>query len=216
MTPRFYNIKDFRNEIIEEGRQIFESRAALESAEGTQSQYAVFLSHSLKDANLVKQIRQRLERDHNISVYIDWEEDNGTSRDQIAAKVKAAMEISNSFLVIKTDNSDNSSWVAWETGYFDRKSSERIGVLLIEDEAIGFTHETFKHQEYLQNYELLGVSDIVPFVKSGMVGVHESRASTADSAFRENRVGLTSGGSLGVHDRGENSSTKFFGSGENS
>lgn len=216
MTTSFYNIKDFRNETVDFSSSAFELTATFDSAEGKQIQYDVFLSHSLKDANLVKQIRHRLERDHNISVYIDWEEDSGTSRDQIAAKVKAAMEASTSLLVIKTDNSDNSSWVAWETGYFDRKSFERIGVLLIEDEDINFTHETFRHQEFLKNYELLGGSDIVPFVQGGMPEVHEHRASAADTAFRDNNVGLTPAGSLGVHDRGSSSSTKFFGSGENS
>lgn len=217
MTPRFYNIKDFRSETIDLSRPAFESATVtFDSAEGRQVQYDVFLSHSLKDATLIRQIKQRLERDHNVSVYVDWEEDGGTSRDQIADKVKAAMEISTSLLVVKTENSDSSSWVAWETGYFDRKSSERIGVLLIEDEDAGFTHETFKHQEYLKNYELLSESDIIPFVQNGMSGVHEYRASVADAAFRENNVGLTTTGSLGIHDSGSSSSTKFFGVGENS
>lgn len=216
MTQRFYNIKDFRNENVDFSQPILESvTATFDSAKGRQIRYDVFLSHSLKDAKLIRQIKNRLERDHNISVYVDWDEDGGTSRDQIADKVKAAMEISTSLLAVKTENVDGSSWVAWETGYFDRKSSERIGVLLIEDEDTGFTHETFKHQEYLKNYEILSESDIVPFVQSGTSGVHEYRASVADAAFRGNNVGLTSVGSLGIHNSGSSSSTKFFGSGEN-
>lgn len=217
MAPRFYNIKDFRSESIDFSRPAFESATAtFDSAEGRQVRYDVFLSHSLKDAKLIKQIKQRLEREHNISVYIDWEEDGGASRDQIADKVKAAMEISTSLLVVKTENSDSSSWVAWETGYFDRKSSERIGVLLIEDEDTGFTHKTFHHQEYLKNYELLSESDIIPFVQSGVSGVREHRASIADEAFRENNVGLGTTGVLEIHSSGSSASTKFFGSGEHS
>ena len=215
MTTRFYNIKDIRKESIEFSHPMRKSTVAtFDSAEGRQVQYDLFLSHSLKDATLVKQIKQQLERDHNISVYVDWEEDNGTSRDQVAAKVKAAMEISTSLLVVKTDNLDSSSWSAWETGYFDRKSSERIGVLLIEDEDANFTHKTFHHQEYLKDYELLGESDIVSFVQNGIPGVHEHRASVADTAFRANNIGLAATGALEIHSTGTSDSTKFFGSGE--
>lgn len=157
------------------------------------------------------QIRKKLEIDNNISAYIDWEEDQGTGRNAIADKVKKAMEVSSSLLVIKTDNADSSSWVAWETGYFDRKDSDRIGVLLIEDKDKNFTRETFLHQEYLQNYETLGVGDIVPFVKAGIQGVHEYRAEMADMAFRNNNIGISSVGSLDIRDGGLKSSTKFFG-----
>jgi hypothetical protein len=210
-------MKDFKKESVEFSRPIRESAAVtFDSAEGRQIQYDVFLSHSLKDATLIKQIKQRLERDHNISVYIDWDEDKGTSRSQVAEKVKAAMEISTSLLVVKTDNLSSSSWSAWETGYFDRKSSERIGVLLIEDEDENFTHKTFYHQEYLKDYELLGESDIVPFVQNGIPGVHEYRASVADAAFRANNMGLAATGALEIHNSGSNDATKFFGSGEHS
>jgi len=211
MSTRFYNIKDFRTESIEFSRSMREDAVTFDSAEGRQLQYDVFLSHSLKDATLVKQIKKRLERDNDISVYIDWEEDRGTARDDIAETVKKAMEVSNTLLVVKTDNSDSSSWVAWETGYFDRKDSDRIGVLLIEDEDNDFTQATFKHQEYLKNYEILGEQDIIPFVRKGIKGVHEHRIEVADAAFRKGNIAITTSGALEIRNDGFNSPTKFYG-----
>jgi hypothetical protein len=72
MPIRFYNIKDFKNESLDFSRPAYESVATFDSAEGRQLSYDIFLSHSLKDATLVKQIKQRLERECKISVYIDW------------------------------------------------------------------------------------------------------------------------------------------------
>jgi hypothetical protein len=98
-------------------------------------------------------------------VFIDWEEDAGTPRDEIAETVKKAMNRSKSFLIVKTEDCDKSSWVPWETGYFDNIDSNKIGVLLVEDE--NFNHKTFLHREYLKNYALLGPDDIVDFIRDG-------------------------------------------------
>ena len=144
MARKYYNRKDFDVELSGEQIRKLEERRARFDALGEQAQYDVFLSHSIKDMALIRLIRDVLEDSLDISVYIDWDEDAGTARDEIADAVKDAMNRSMSFLVVKTDNSDDSSWVSWETGYFDKKDSDKIGVLLVEDDDNKFSSETFK------------------------------------------------------------------------
>lgn len=167
MARKYYNRKDFTVQLSESQIRVLNEKRASFSAMGEKVKYDVFLSHSIKDMALINGIRDVLEHHFGISVYIDWEEDAGTTRDEIADTVKTAMNRSNTFLVVKTDNSDDSSWVPWETGYFDNKDNDKIGVLLIEDEDSEFNHETFEHREYLKNYAILGPDDIVDFIKNG-------------------------------------------------
>lgn len=167
MARKYYNRKDFTVPLSASDIRVLNEKRASFSAMGERAQYDVFLSHSINDMDLIKGIRDVLEHHFGISVYIDWEEDAGTTRDEIADTVKTAMNRSNTFLVVKTDNSDDSSWVPWETGYFDNKDNDKIGVLLIEDEDSEFNHETFEHREYLKNYAILGPDDIVDFIKNG-------------------------------------------------
>ena len=167
MARKFYNRKDFAVTLSESQVRSLEEKRASFSAMGEQAEYDVFLSHSTKDMALIKRIRDILEYHFDISVYIDWDEDAGTPRYEIADIVKDAMSRSKTFLVVKTDNSDDSSWVPWETGYFDNKDNDKIGVLLVEDEDSEFNHETFEHREYLKNYVILGPDDIVDFIKNG-------------------------------------------------
>lgn len=214
MNMQFYNINDFKGiDLGSKSAHVFnaaESRA-YDSAKGKQQEYDVFLSHSTKDAVLIRKIKRYLEEKHHLSAYIDWDEDRGTSRDDIADVVKSAMNISKSFLIVKTDNSDASSWVSWETGYFDNKDSNRIGVLLVEDEEKGFTYDTFHHQEYLKNYIILGHGDIVEFVRNGSRSVSANRMTYIDNAFKNNNIGVTSTGKLQILSDGSGNSTKFFG-----
>ena len=213
MQTRFYNISDFDNvdtRFAESKRQA-RTMAAMDSATGRQSVYDVFLSHSTADTKLIKKIRDHLELAHDISVYIDWDEDEGTLRDDIADKVKAAMEMSCSFLVVKTDNADASSWVPWEIGYFDKKDADRIGVLLIENQE--FNHQTFHRKEYLKSYEILGPDDVVPFIRNGAKSITESRLNAMDKAFRDNNITVGKTGGLAILNNGSGSSTKFYGSG---
>ncbi len=167
MARKFYNRKDFSVPLSTSQIRVLNEKRARLSAMGEQVQYDVFLSHSTKDMTLIKAIRDILEDHFGISVYIDWDEDAGTSRDEIADTVKDAMNRSKTFLIVKTDNSDDSSWVPWETGYFDNKDNDKIGVLLIEDDDSEFNHETFEHREYLKNYAILGPEDVVDFIKNG-------------------------------------------------
>lgn len=212
VNSNFFNVDDFRGIDVNHVRVLNSSESmAYDSVSGDQREYDVFLSHSTKDALLIQKIKFFLEKRHKISVYIDWIEDKGTGRDGIADTVKSAMNRSESFLIVKTSNSDASSWVSWETGYFDCKDANKIGVFLVEDPKQGFTHATFKHREYLKKYLILERNDIPEFIKNGSSGVYTKRMAGIDSAFRENNIDVSSKGGLQILTDGSGSSTRFYG-----
>jgi hypothetical protein len=210
LAKKYFNIKDFRDVRLEGG-----APQLAKGVQGPQKEYDVFLSHSTKDKELIKKIRKVIEDKYHLSAYIDWEEDSGTSRDEAADVVKEAMDKSKSFLIVKTSNSDDSSWVPWETGYFDKKDMERIGVLLIEDEENNFTSQTFKHQEYLKNYEILEEDELIAFVQKGSkFVVNERRMKKFDNDFRGGNIGVsTTSGSAVLKNTGDkaNKTTEFYG-----
>jgi hypothetical protein len=169
---KYFNRKDF--DAIQ--LKIRDSNAIKvnEAVVGRQNSYDVFISHSSKDKDIVKKIRQLLEDRYSLSAYIDWDEDSGMQRDEVASKVKEAMKISESLIFVKTSNSDTSQWAAWETGHYEAiKSADKIGVLLIEDDE--FTVEAWKHREFLKDYCILEQEDIVPFVKYGTKKLFETK-----------------------------------------
>lgn len=185
-----------------------------EAASGKQEEYDVFISHSTKDKDTIKKIRQVLEENFNLSAYIDWDEDNGMSRDDVADTVKERMKHCKSFLIVKTENSDMSSWVSWETGYYEalhnengRVSFEYIGVLLIEDEA--FNKDTFLHQEYLKRYEIINQSNLVEFVRKG---AKEIRMKRLDEEFQRKNLGINrKTGKLATLSSSTGTTTAYYG-----
>jgi MTH538 TIR-like domain (DUF1863). len=208
---KYFNRKDF-DSIQLKGMGKTTGAVVFNDAEGKQQEYDVFISHSTKDKELVKKIRQLLEEKYNLSAYIDWEEDAGTKRDDVADKVKAAMDISKSFMFVKTSNSDESQWTAWETGRYDAKNHDKIGVLLVEDDS--FREADWKHREFLKDYIILEVEDIVPFVKNGSKKVIEAKKKAIELNEASSNKSIhfnTATGVLGTIEQGKGTSTKFYG-----
>ena len=103
----YFNVKDFAD--IQLSKNFAEDRNCQvynASAHGKQENYDVFISHSSKDKDLIKKLRSYLEDYFGLSAYIDWDEDCGMSREEVADRVKEAMSRSKTFLIVKTDNSD--------------------------------------------------------------------------------------------------------------
>ncbi len=221
----YFNVKDFTD--IQLSKNFAEDRncqVCNASVHGKQSNYDVFISHSSKDKVLIQKLRIYLEDHFGLSAYIDWDEDCGMSRDQVADRVKDAMFRSKTFLIVKTDNSDKSSWVSWETGCFeimcsspDKDNFEKIGVLLIEDESKKFTKETFEHQEYLKRYEIIGKDELQAFVEGGRQKILENRALESkivefDKSFRDRSLKVDhSTATLKSVAVGSGTTTSFYG-----
>lgn len=112
--------------------------------------YDVFLSHSVKDAEMVLGIKLILE-DNGRSVYVDWLEDPQLDRSKVtpatAETLRQRMRSCLSMIYLHTENSGSSKWMPWELGFFDGfKGAVAILPITKREEA------TFTGQEYLGIY----------------------------------------------------------------
>lgn len=208
----YFNVKDFDNIQLKPKKRILYNSRACDEAIGKQCEYDVFISHSSKNKDLVSKIRQLLEERFGLSAYIDWDEDEGAQRYEIATKVKTAMDHSKSLLYVKTSEADDSQWVAWEIGRFDAKKPDNIGVLLIEDDKI--TAETWQHREFLKDYQILDkTDDIKTFVSDGHAKFFAAKKAK-DFSSRLNTGAITAvaaSGTLCNTTPGVASPTKYYG-----
>jgi hypothetical protein len=129
------------------GRIIAESAKTFDSVKP----YDVFLSHSIKDTELILGIKGLIE-DLGYSVYIDWIDDPDLERTKVsketAKKLRYRMNSSRSLFFVTTDNADNSKWMPWECGYFDGVK-EKVAIVPVKETS--YTNE-YNGQEYLGLY----------------------------------------------------------------
>ncbi|WP_296555399.1 hypothetical protein [Pigmentiphaga sp.] len=84
--------------------------------------FAIFLSHSIADAELVFGVKQLLEQ-LGATVYVDWSHDRQLDRSKVnadtAALLRQRMRQSKSLIYLATDAATTSKWMPWELGFFD-------------------------------------------------------------------------------------------------
>lgn len=118
------------------------------------SNYDVFLSHSVKDAQIVLGVKNWLE-ENGMKVYVDWIDDKQLDRSKVTSKtaeiLRTRMRQSSSLIYIATDNSSQSKWMPWELGYFDGYSFGKVAILPI----LIYENQSFSGQEYLGLYPLV-------------------------------------------------------------
>lgn len=126
-------------------------------------QFDVFLSHSVKDAELVLGVVRILE-DMGKKVYVDWVVDKQLSRDSVtketAETLRTRMKESSRLLYLATDNASSSKWMPWELGYFDGLKSGKVAILPLVDSA----YSSFQGQEYLGLYPALDKDGLKRFL----------------------------------------------------
>jgi hypothetical protein len=119
-----------------------------------QETFDVFLSHSIKDADLVLGVAALLE-DLGLSVYVDWITDSELERSNVsketAARLRERMQQSKSLLYIATENASASKWMPWELGYFDGLRADGVAILPLLDAS----DDSFSKQEYLSLYPVV-------------------------------------------------------------
>ncbi|HQP88909.1 MAG TPA: toll-Interleukin receptor, partial [Thermoanaerobaculia bacterium] len=113
--------------------------------------YDIFLSHSIRDAELVLGAKGALE-DLRFSVYVDWIDDPQLDRSQVTARtaeqLRQRMRASRSLFFLTTTNASTSKWMPWECGYFDGQK-EKVAIM----PAPTASHDdSFVGQEYLGLY----------------------------------------------------------------
>ena len=113
--------------------------------------YDIFLSHSVRDAELILGIKSILE-DLGYDVYVDWIDDQQLDRSSVsketAEKLKERMKASKSLFFVTTENSDNSKWMPWECGYFDGVK-EKVAIVPVKKSSFD---NKYSGQEYLGLY----------------------------------------------------------------
>jgi hypothetical protein len=102
-----------------------------EAAETEADSFDIFLSHSIKDAEIVSGARSVL-IGLGYSVYVDWivdsEMDRGYVSSDTAAILKWRMRQCSTLLYLATENSGGSKWMPWELGFFDGYSTGRVAI----------------------------------------------------------------------------------------
>jgi hypothetical protein len=122
---------------------------AVKSASTTQT-FDIFLSHSVRDAEIVLGVKLLLE-DLGKTVYVDWLDDPQLDRSRVtpgtAEKIRARMRQSRSLVYIHTENSSVSKWMPWELGFSDALHGA-VAILPVTRTA----DQSFHGQEYLGIY----------------------------------------------------------------
>ncbi|UTH74219.1 toll/interleukin-1 receptor domain-containing protein [Chromobacterium sp. IIBBL 290-4] len=113
--------------------------------------YDIFLSHSIRDAELILGMKGILE-DLGYTVYVDWIEDPQMDRSTVTAKtadkLRQRMNSSKSLFFVTTSNAESSRWMPWECGFFDGKK-EKVAIVPIQATS---TSNSYSGQEYLGLY----------------------------------------------------------------
>ena len=145
-TIRGYLVRDsnFSVESLNESRQI-------------RDHYDFFLSHSSADFKLVQGLYNKL-KEKGFIVFLDKIDTQDIYIQEVAGKLKEAMNKSDYILYAHTHNSIDSKWVPWELGYFDsKKGNEKILVMpIINDNG----KAKYTGQEYLNQYEEIDIEKL--------------------------------------------------------
>lgn len=147
----------------------------------TTKTYDVFLSHSIKDAEIVLGVKLILE-DTGRSVYVDWLDDPQMDRSSVtpatAEKIRSRMRSCRSLIYLHTDNSSQSKWMPWELGFSDAHHG-----------AVAILPVTRTEQADFRGQEYLGIYPWIDNAYTYSVGlrVHKSATVYRDwSAWMQN------------------------------
>lgn len=133
--------------------------------------FDVFLSHSIKDAEIILGVKSLFES-QNLTVYVDWIDDADLDRDKIttetAERLRIRMRQSKTLVYAHSNNSVDSKWMPWELGFFDGYR----GVVAIFPIA-KTENESFKGQEFLGLYPYVDTtSGQIMFVNLGSASLN--------------------------------------------
>lgn len=112
--------------------------------------FDVFLSHSVRDSEIVLGVKLMLE-DDNRTVYVDWLEDPQLDRSSVSPKtaevLRNRMRSCRSLIYLHTENSGSSKWMPWELGFSDAHHGA-VAILPVTRTV----QQNFAGQEYLGIY----------------------------------------------------------------
>ena len=116
----------------------------------TSSKIGVFLSHSHKDKNLIKEVISFF-KGVNVSVYVDWLDDGMPEKTsgETALKIKSKIITNDKFILLATNDAVVSKWCNWELGIGDTFKFSKDNLLILP---LSENSGTWNGNEYLQIY----------------------------------------------------------------
>ena len=122
----------------------------------------VFISHSMKDSQLVRVLVKNLEN-YSVQAYIA-ERDYQPGK-QLSQKIMQNIDTSNYFLVVYTINGEDSIYVQQEIGYWlgQKKFSDFIPLVAKGINPRGFLHD-LEFIEFDQQKPKLGIVNVINYV----------------------------------------------------
>lgn len=135
------------------------------------SHFDIFLSHAIRDAELVLGVKLVLEAAGK-TVYVDWIEDPDLDRARVSGKtadlLRTRMRQCDSLFYLYSQASQGSRWMPWELGYFDGFKGNVAILPVVPD----WGELDFDHEEYLQLYPKV---DVVNVTDTPSLHVNRSR-----------------------------------------
>jgi TIR domain-containing protein len=140
-----------------EERQKSAGKILADDAGSELTHFDIFLSHTIKDAELVLGVAKILEGTGK-STYVDWLVDPHLDRTDItpetASSLRERMQQCDSLFYLYSYHSKTSRWMPWELGYFDGRNGN-VAVLPIVAES---GEDTFVGSEYLGLYPYVDIA----------------------------------------------------------
>ena len=116
----------------------------------TSTKIGIFLSHSHKDKNLIKEAIAFFKA-INVSVYVDWMDEGMPEKTSgiTAVKIKSKIIANEKFILLATNDAVISKWCNWELGIGDthKFSKDNLAILPLSENS-----GSWYRNEYLQIY----------------------------------------------------------------
>ena len=130
-------------------------RLELKTSVQNKKRYDVFLSHSSKDAEQIRNIMHILNKEGFVC-YCDWTSDNDFLKrsmvsDYTKEVLKKRMLQSENLIYICSKNSRQSKWVRFELEYYDNYGKGKIYVINLDDQDLKKNAENYKELQYNQS-----------------------------------------------------------------
>lgn len=138
----------------------FESdKVSLESMQfSLDKKYDIFLCHSSKDIDEIKRLKEYLRRNANKEAYVceidDPQLDPSKANKKTAEILKKRMENSSELYFVLSKNSQKSTWMPWELGYFNGKKSDSVIYVYPIIDNYESEIKNFDGHEYLELYPM--------------------------------------------------------------
>jgi hypothetical protein len=157
-----------KNELIARARSLnkiaianeavaMDSLDALHESATPSKRFDIFLSHSYADRDAVKGLADMLEKDFNLSVYLDWVVDTTLDRTKVnkdtSEVLRNRLSHCKCLWYVTSEMSATSKWMPWETGFADGHCGKVAICPLVDGEK-----SSFNGLEYLSLYPYVDIA----------------------------------------------------------